>query len=52
MMMHLKLCRVQELIQDNTTMLYNIVADEFDFMIDGCLSQYDFVQNNFGKFGC
>jgi len=51
MIMHLKHCRVQEIVEE-TTQMYSIVADEFDFMIDGCLSHFDFVQNNFGKFGC
>lgn len=49
-MLHFKFCRVQELVQNATTAQWDIVADEFDFMIDGCMSTLQFISNNFGMY--
>jgi len=46
-MLHLKYCKVRELTQNQTTTQWSVVADEFDFMVDGCLSSLSFVANNF-----
>merc|ERR1719334_732288 len=49
MAMHLKYCKVQEIVQSKVTLQWDIVADEFDFMVDGCLSTLPFIQNNFDQ---
>lgn len=48
-LVHLKYCRVQELTLNASTTDWTVVTDEFDFLVDGCLSTLPFVANNFGK---
>ena len=46
---HLKYCRVQELTMNETSGNFTVVSDQFDFLVDGCMSTLGFVEKNFGK---